>query len=95
MCLAIPGKVVEIRDNDGLLMGTIDYDGTMSEVCLAYVPEIAVGQYTIVHAGFAISIIDENDAMKTYKIWNEMDQASRKEGFDIFGNPIDDPNNKK
>ena len=88
MCLAIPGKVIEIRNDNGLLMGTVDYDGIMSNVCLAYVPEIQIGQYTIVHAGFAISIIDEIEAMKTYEIWNEMENAAEKEGFDVFGNPL-------
>jgi len=59
MCLGIPGKVSKIYNKDGLKMGTIDYGGTSHEACLEYVPEIELNQYTIVHAGFAISVIDE------------------------------------
>ncbi len=72
MCLAIPGKVVEITEENGLLMGKIDYAGTVSKVCLAYVPDVQVGQYAIVHAGFAISILDEEEAMKTFQVWKEI-----------------------
>ncbi len=89
MCLAIPGKVLEIYDEDGLKMGRIDYAGTVNKACLAYVPEIEPGQYTIVHAGFAISIIDEEEAQKTYEVWEELVQAAAEEGTDIFGMPLE------
>ena len=89
MCLAIPGKVVEIFDEAGLVMGNIDYSGTLSKVCLEYVPEIEIGQYTVVHAGFAISIIDEDEARKSFETWKEMEEAvAEKHGTDIFGKPI-------
>jgi hydrogenase expression/formation protein HypC len=90
MCLAIPGKVIEIYEENGLKMGRIDYAGTVNTACLEYVPEIQLGQYTIVHAGFAISIIDEEEAQKTYAVWEEMVQAAAEEGTDIFGMPLDD-----
>lgn len=89
MCLAIPGKVLEIYDDGGLKMGRIDYAGTVNTACLEYVPKIEVGQYTIVHAGFAISIIDEEEAQKTYEVWNELVQQAAQEGTDIFGMPLE------
>ncbi len=88
MCLGVPGKVVEIFEENGLLMGVIDYDGTRNKACLAYVPEIQVGQYTIVHAGFAISIIDEEEAQKSLEAWREMTEAAAAEGLDVYGNPL-------
>ena len=84
MCLAIPGKLIKIFENTGLRMGEVDYDGTVSQVCLEYVPEIALGQYTIVHAGFALSILDEEEAQKTLELWQELlskaDQLHEKQG---------------
>ncbi len=88
MCLAIPGKVVEIYEEKGLKMGRIDYSGTINTACLEYVPEIQTGQYAIVHAGFAISVIDEEEAQKTYEVWEELVQAAAQEGTDIFGMPL-------
>jgi len=72
MCLAVPGKVIEIFSESGLTMGRIDYAGTVNKVCLEYIPEIQVGQYTVVHAGFALSIIDEEEAFKSYEAWEEL-----------------------
>jgi len=89
MCLGVPGKVVEIESEDGLLMGTIDYNGVQNSVCLEYVPDIQIGQYTIVHAGFGISIIDEEEAMKSYQLWKEMEDEAAKGGTDVFGHPLD------
>lgn len=91
MCLAIPGKVLEVYAQNGLKMGRIDYAGTVNTACLEYVPEIEPGQYAIVHAGFAISIVDEEEAQKTYAVWAELVQAAAEEGTDIFGMPLDDP----
>lgn len=90
MCLGIPGKVIEIFDENGLKMGKIDYSGTVNKACLEYVPDIQVGQYTIIHAGFGISIIDEEDAMKSYEAWQELVDAAEKAGIDVFGNPLED-----
>jgi hydrogenase expression/formation protein HypC len=72
MCLAIPGKVIEIVEEAGLKMGRVDYAGTVNKVCLEYVPDIQIGQYTVVHAGFALSIIDETEAIKSYEAWEEL-----------------------
>ena len=90
MCLAIPGKVIEITDQNGIKMGKIDYAGTMNDACLAYVPEVEIGQYVIVHAGFALNVIDEEDAKKTFELWDEMVEKAAEEGIDIFGMPLSD-----
>ena len=76
MCLAIPGKVLKISDESGLKMGTIDFGGVQSEACLAYLPDIKIGDYAIVHAGFAISILDEDEAHKSLDAWAEMLEAT-------------------
>lgn len=89
MCLAIPGRVIEIYRENDLKMGRLDYAGTINKACLEYVPEIRIGQYAIVHAGFAISIIDEEEAKITYEVWTEMIEAAAAEGTDIFGMPLD------
>ena len=89
MCLGIPGKVIEIFDENGLKMGKIDYSGTVNKACLEYVPDIQVGQYTIIHAGFGISIIDEEEEMKSYEAWQELVDAAEKAGVDLYGNPIE------
>ncbi len=89
MCLAIPGKVIEIYQQNGLKMGRLDYAGTVNTACLEYVPEVQLGQYALVHAGFAISVLDEEEARKTYAVWDELVQAAAQEGTDIFGMPFE------
>ena len=70
-------------------MGWLDYAGTRNKACLEYVPEIREGQFAIVHAGFAISIIDEEEAQKTYAVWQELVEEAAREKQDIFGMPLD------
>ena len=72
MCLGIPGKVIEVRDDAALLMGKVDFGGVRKEVCLAYTPEVRLGDYVIVHVGFAISRVDEEEALKTLEILEQM-----------------------
>ena len=72
MCLAIPGKVVAINEENGMKMGTVDVNGSLTRACLEYVPDIQLGQYTIVHAGFALKIIDEEEAAESLKLWDEL-----------------------
>ena len=72
MCLGIPGKVVEIYEANGIRMGKVDFSGIQKEVCLAYLPEIEVGDYTIIHVGFAITRLDEASALETLALFNEM-----------------------
>jgi len=72
MCLAIPGRVQEIRDSGGIRMGKVDFGGIVKDVCLAYLPDIAVGDYTVVHVGFAITRLDEVSALETLETFREM-----------------------
>jgi hydrogenase expression/formation protein HypC len=65
MCLAVPGKVVEITGEGELRMGKVDFAGVQRQACLAYVPEVQLGDYVLVHVGFAISRIDEQAAQET------------------------------
>jgi hydrogenase expression/formation protein HypC len=74
MCLAIPGKVVEIHESNGIRMAKVDFGGITREACLEYVPETVIGEYVMVHVGFAIARIDEDEAARTYKYLEEMDQ---------------------
>jgi hydrogenase expression/formation protein HypC len=75
MCLGIPGRIVDTREDRGLLMGTVDFGGVKREVCLAYVaPDVGVGEYVIVHVGFAISKVDEVEAHRTFEALKEMSQ---------------------
>jgi hydrogenase expression/formation protein HypC len=80
MCLGIPGRIVDIRDDAGLPMGTVDFGGVRRDVCLAYVADdIAAGDYVVVHVGFAISRVDEEEAKRTYEILKEMSQLEELE----------------
>ena len=72
MCLGVPGKIVEIYEQGGLLMGKIDFGGVAREVCLAYVPEAKIGDYTVVHVGFALNLLDEAEAQETLALLKEI-----------------------
>lgn len=65
MCLGIPGRITAITEEDGMRMGKVDFGGVRRQVCLVYVPDARAGQYVIVHAGFAISLLDEHEARQT------------------------------
>jgi hydrogenase expression/formation protein HypC len=73
MCLGIPGKVVEINDEGPLRMARVDFGGVRKEACLAYLPEVVLGDYVIIHVGFAISQLDEEEAMKTLELLRMID----------------------
>ncbi|MGD0098296.1 MAG: HypC/HybG/HupF family hydrogenase formation chaperone [Terracidiphilus sp.] len=86
MCLAIPGKVEEITIEGDLRVGRVNFGGVVKRVCLDYVPEVEVGDYTIVHVGFALSKIDEETALKTLEDFRAMgmleeELASEEEAF--------------
>ena len=72
MCLAIPGKVEQITTDGDIRMGRVNFGGVVKNVCLDYVPEVAVGDYTIVHVGFALSKIDEQSALETLELFRQM-----------------------
>jgi hydrogenase expression/formation protein HypC len=75
MCLGIPGRVLEIHDDAGLTMGLVDFGGVRREVCLAYVADqVNPGDYAVVHVGFAISLVDEAEARRTFQALREMSQ---------------------
>lgn len=78
MCLGVPGQVIEITPNaTGMLMGKANFGGIVKEICLAYVPEAKLGDYIIVHAGFALNIIDEAQAQEIFATLKEMDDLSK------------------
>jgi hydrogenase expression/formation protein HypC len=86
MCLAIPGKVESISTDGMIRTGRVNFGGVVKNVCLDYVPELEVGDYTIVHVGFALSKIDEETAQKTLADFREMgvldeELASEEEAF--------------
>ena len=72
MCLAVPGKVLEVEDRDMTRMAKVDFGGVVKDVCLAYLPDIQVGDYTIVHAGFAITHLDEDSALETLALFEQL-----------------------
>jgi hydrogenase expression/formation protein HypC len=75
MCLAIPGKVIEIEGESQPEMGTVSFGGIQKRVCLEWVPGVKVGEYVIVHVGFAISKMDEEEAMETLRLFEEIDTS--------------------
>ena len=80
MCLGIPGRVVELKDDEGLHTGVVDFGGVRRDVCLAYVAdEVGLGDYVIVHVGFAISKVDEDEARRTFEALREMSRLDELE----------------
>jgi hydrogenase expression/formation protein HypC len=72
MCLAIPGRIMEARDDEGLRLGRVQFGGIVRSVRLDFVPEAQIGDYVMVHVGFAISQVDESEARRTYELLREM-----------------------
>jgi len=83
MCLGIPGKVAETYLQNDLPMGKVEFGGIRKEVCLVYVPEVVVGDYVIVHVGFALSRIDEKEAEEIFGYLKQMDEAESEETPDL------------
>ena len=79
MCLGIPGKVVETYREHDVLMGKVDFGGVSKRVCLEHVPEVAAGDYVLVHVGFALSRIDEAEAERVFAFLEEMNQLDELE----------------
>ena len=84
MCLGIPGKITQVTDDALLRMGKVDFGGVAREVCLAYVPEADVGDYVVVHVGFAISQIDPEAARQTFVLMKEAGILEEEWGNDLF-----------
>jgi hydrogenase expression/formation protein HypC len=72
LCLAVPGKIIEIYEAGSLKMGKVDFGGVIREACMAYVPEAKVGDFTIIHAGFAISLLNDQQAQDSLETWREI-----------------------
>jgi len=80
MCLAIPGKVLHIETNpEGVRMGRTNFGGIVKQVCLQYTPEVQIGDYVLVHVGFALSRVDEAEADRTYRLLEELKQLGELE----------------
>ena len=73
MCLGIPAKVIELYEANGMKMARVDFGGAIKEACMEYLPEVKVGDYTIVHVGFGLSILDEQEAMETMELLRQID----------------------
>ncbi len=82
MCLAVPGKITEIYDQNSLRMGKIDFGGVIREACLEALPDAQVGDYTIVHAGFALNLLSEEEAQETLNALNEIADIEAELGLD-------------
>ena len=80
MCLGIPGKIERIFEQDGLRMGQVDFGGAERDVCLDYVPEAERGAWVIVHVGFAISLLDEEEAQATLELLRQMQEPEEERG---------------
>lgn len=80
MCLGIPGKLVEVYEQDDVPMGRVEFGGIRKDVCLAFASEAKVGDYVLVHAGFAISRIDQAEAEEVFSLLEQIEQAAEAEG---------------
>jgi len=85
MCLGVPGKIIEVDDQSDPPMGKVDFSGVRREVCLAYTPEARVGDYVLVHVGFAISRIDETEAGEIFQLLGEIGRHEEGMTTDEYG----------
>lgn len=83
MCLGIPGKITEIYEKNHTRMGKVDFSGIAKEVCLAYLPDIEIGDYTIVHVGFAITKLDEKSARESLELFRELGTLEEELGIEL------------
>lgn len=85
MCLAVPGRILRVEDRDGTLMSVVDFGGVQKEVCLQYVPDADVGEYVVVHVGFAIQRLDEESAIRTLAEFEHLGVLAEEfgDGFEI------------
>lgn len=94
MCLGIPGKLLEIHERDSLPMGKVEFGGIVKDICLAYVPEVQVGEYVLVHVGFAISRIDEEEAQEIFSYIQQIGELSELEDDALPAGAVDPPAEK-
>ena len=74
MCLGVPGKIVSVDKEDDVIMGVVDFGGVTRRVCLEHVPEVVPGDYVLVHVGFALSRLDEDEAKRVFELLAELNQ---------------------
>ena len=72
MCLSVPGRIIDVGEQDGLRMGRVGFGGVVKQVCLEHVPEAVVGDYVLVHVGFALTKIDEAEAARIFELLEEL-----------------------
>jgi len=78
MCLAIPGKIVSIDENSSPKMAKVSFSGALRDICIDWVPDVKPGEYVLVHVGFALNIIDEEEANETLKLLNDIEESYNK-----------------
>jgi hydrogenase expression/formation protein HypC len=83
MCLAVPGKIIEINEVDGLQMARVDFGEVFREACLDYVPEARVGDYCVIHVGFAISLLSEKEALETLELLKQISNLEDEIGPEV------------
>lgn len=85
MCLAVPGRILSMQDRDGTLMSLVDFGGIQKDVCLQYLPDASVGEYVVVHVGFAIQRLDEESAKRTLAEFEHLGVLKEEfgDGFEI------------
>ena len=95
MCLAIPGKLIEIAsDSNGVRMGKANFGGIVKQVCLEYTPEVQTGDYVLVHVGFALSKVNEEEAARTYQLLEELKQLGELDTPDLDDSPFSSSSNQ-
>lgn len=83
MCLGVPGKIIEIYEKEGLKMAKVDFSGVTREACIEHVPEAVIGDYAIIHVGFAISLLSEEEAQETLDLIRQVIEAGEMAGEDL------------
>ena len=91
MCLGVPGKIIEIFESNGMKMGKVDFGGVTRETCLDFVPEAKIGDFTVIHVGFAISLLSEEEATKTLDMLREIGNLGEELG--LYDEPSNFPEN--
>lgn len=87
MCLGVPGRVLSREQEDGLLMGRVDFGGVSRKVCLEHVPDVVPGDYVLVHVGFALSRVDASEARKLFELLAELDQLGELQAPNVSAEP--------
>ena len=88
MCLGVPGKIVELYESGGMHMAKVDFGGVLREACLETLPDAQIGDYTIIHAGFALNRLSEEDALETLSLLREMALLGDEELAQINGEEV-------